>query len=88
MTPKSILTWLQAIEKQNGYEILLVQTIRNSLMGAGVPQGADGSAGVAVPSPTPASEDAGVPEESAIGPKPETPAGQEPTPVGPPPENP
>lgn len=36
MTPKSILTWLQAIEKQNGYEILLVQTIRNSLMGAGV----------------------------------------------------
>ena len=36
MTPKSILTWLQAIKKQDGYEILLVQTIRNSLMGAGV----------------------------------------------------
>lgn len=36
MTPKNILTWLQAIKKQNGYEILLVQTIRNSLMGAGV----------------------------------------------------
>jgi Protein of unknown function, DUF599 len=36
MTPKSILTWLQSIEKQNGYEILLVQTIRNSLMGASV----------------------------------------------------
>jgi hypothetical protein len=31
MTPKSILTWLQAIEKQTGYEILLAQAIRNSL---------------------------------------------------------
>jgi hypothetical protein len=36
MTPQSILNWLHAIEKQNGYEILLVQTIRNSLMAASV----------------------------------------------------
>ncbi len=36
MTPQRILNWLQSIAKQNGYEILLVQTIRNSLMGASV----------------------------------------------------
>jgi hypothetical protein len=36
MTPQSILNWLRSIEKQNGYEILLVQTLRNALMGASV----------------------------------------------------
>lgn len=36
MTPQSILNWLRSIEKQNGYEILLVQTVRNAIMGASV----------------------------------------------------
>ncbi|HEX9390524.1 MAG TPA: DUF599 family protein [Usitatibacteraceae bacterium] len=36
MTQQSLLNWLHAIKKESGYEILLVQTIRNSLMGASV----------------------------------------------------
>ena len=36
MTPQSLLGWLRAIAKTGGHEILLVQTIRNSLMGASV----------------------------------------------------
>ena len=36
MTPQSILNWLRSVEKQNGYEILLVQTVRNAIMGASV----------------------------------------------------
>lgn len=36
MTPQSILSWLRSIEQQSGYEILLVQTVRNALMGASV----------------------------------------------------
>jgi hypothetical protein len=36
MTPQSIQAWLRAINQQPGYEILLVQTVRNALMGASV----------------------------------------------------
>ena len=36
MTPQSLLNWLRAIEKESGREILLVQTVRNALMGASV----------------------------------------------------
>ncbi len=36
MTPQSILSWLRSIEQQSGYEILLVQTVRNALMAASV----------------------------------------------------
>lgn len=36
MTPQGIHDWLQSIKKQNGFEILLVQTLRNALMSASV----------------------------------------------------
>jgi Protein of unknown function, DUF599 len=36
MTPQSLANWLRAISTQNGFEILLVQTVRNALMGASV----------------------------------------------------
>ena len=36
MTSQSMLRWLRSIENENGYEILLVQTVRNALMGASV----------------------------------------------------
>ena len=36
MTAQRILQWLRAHEKQQSYDILLVQTVRNALMGAGV----------------------------------------------------
>ncbi len=31
MTPQGLLNWLNAIKKESGHEILLVQTLRNSL---------------------------------------------------------
>jgi hypothetical protein len=36
MTPQSLSLWLRSIARQNGHEILLVQTLRNALMVASV----------------------------------------------------